>query len=45
MLKLIELFEAGEGNYTEERDATCGGTSVDEIADMIQKSEASSHVG
>lgn len=44
-IRFFNQFEAGDGNYTEERDATCGGASVDEIADMIQKSEASRHVG
>lgn len=44
-MRFFNQFEAGEGNYTEERDATCGGASVDEIANMIQKSEASRHVG
>lgn len=44
-LRFFNQFEAGEGNYTETRDATCGGASVDEIADLIEESEASRHVG
>ena len=44
-VRFFNQFEAGEGNYTEERDATCGGASVNEIADMIQQTEVSRHVG
>jgi len=44
-VRFFNQFEAGEGNYTEERDATCDGASVDEIADMIQKSESSLRAG
>ena len=44
-VRFFNQFEAGEGNFTEERDATCNGTSVDELADRIQKLESSRHVG
>jgi hypothetical protein len=44
-VRFFNQFEAGEGNYTEDRDATCDGANVDEITDMIQKTEASRHVG
>ncbi len=44
-IRFFNQFEPGEGNYTEERDATCGGASVDEISDMIEKSEASRRTG
>lgn len=44
-VRFFNQFEAGEGNYTEARDATCNGASVDEIADLIQESESSRHVG
>ena len=44
-IRFFNQFETGEGNYTEERDATCGDASVDEIVEMIEKSEASCHAG
>jgi hypothetical protein len=44
-VRFFNQFKAGEGNYTDERDATMGGASIDEIADMIQKAEVSRHVG
>ncbi|NBB78276.1 MAG: hypothetical protein GVY36_02350 [Verrucomicrobia bacterium] len=44
-VRFFNQFEAGEGNYTAERDATCNRASVDEISEMIQKSESSRHVG
>ena len=44
-VRFFNQFTSGEGNYTEERDATCGGATVDEIADMIRKSVATRHLG
>jgi len=44
-VRFFNQFEAREGNYTEERDATCEGASVGEIADRIQQVEASRQVG
>jgi hypothetical protein len=44
-VRFFNQFQAGYGNYTEERDASCNGASVDEIADIIQKSESSRQAG
>ena len=44
-VRFYNQFEAGKGNYTEARDATCNGATVDELADRIEKLESSRHVG
>jgi hypothetical protein len=44
-VRFLNQFETGEGNYTEERDATLGGASIEEVVGMIKRSETSRRVG
>jgi len=38
-VRFLNQFENGKGNYTQERDATLGGMSVEEAAAAIRKSK------
>ncbi len=38
-LRFLNQFENGKGNYTQERDATLDGMSVEEAATEIRKSK------
>ena len=38
-VRFLNQFENGRGNYTQERDATFGGMSVQEAAAAIRKSK------
>jgi hypothetical protein len=37
MVRFLQQFEMGQGNYTEERHRWLDGLTVDEIANQIQK--------
>ncbi len=37
MVRFLQQFEIGQGNYTEERHRWLDGLTVDEIANQIQK--------
>jgi len=39
-LSFLNQFENGKGNYTQERDATLGGMTVEEVAAEIRKSKS-----